>query len=149
MPRYLVEFTDGTSVEYGAPGLDNEKIRATVKNKLENSHNKEVASLKKVKVKVKNKEKKEKKTKPNNSKGNSKKSSIGFTQQVNKGKNKGKVSKNKNNSVDNISVSSKLNSIETSLENLFDELQELKASMILSRRRQLIGELELLESQII
>lgn len=147
MPRYLVEFTDGTSVEYGAPGLDNEKIRATVKNKLENSHNKEVASLKK--VKVKNKEKKEKKTKPNNSKGNSKKSSIGLTQQVNKGKNKGKVSKNKNNSVDNISVSSKLNLIETSLENLFDELQELKASMILSRRRQLIGELELLESQII
>lgn len=143
MPRYLVEFTDGTSVEYGAPGLDNEKIRATVKNKLENSHNKEVASLKK--VKVKNKEKKEKKTKPNNSK----KSSIGLTQQGSKGKNKGKVSKNKNNSVDNISVSSKLNLIETSLENLFDELQELKASMILSRRRQLIGELELLESQII
>jgi len=144
MPRYLVEFTDGTSVEYGAPGLDTEKIRETVKKKLESSHNKEVLSLKK--VKVKNKIKKEKKPKTN-----SKKSSIGLIKQTAKGKTKGKVSKNKNNSIDNnsVSVTGKLNSIENSLENLKSELQELKASMILSRRRQLMGELELLESQII
>ncbi len=147
MPRYLVEFTDGTSVEYGAPGSDTEKIRETVKKKLENSHNKQVASLKKVKIKDKVKKEKKDKTKTN-----SKKSSIGLIKQTTgKGKTKGKVSKSKNNSVDNnsVSVAGKLNSIENSLETLFSELQELKASMILSRRRQLIGELELLESQIL
>jgi lysyl-tRNA synthetase class II len=140
MPRYLVEFTDGTSVEYGAPGSDTEKIRETVKKKLENSHNKQVASLKKVKIKDKVKKEKKDKTKTN-----SKKSSIGLIKQTGKG------SKSKNNSVDNnsVSVAGKLNSIENSLETLFSELQELKASMILSRRRQLIGELELLESQIL
>lgn len=173
MPRYTVKFNDGTQTEIGAPGPDSEKIRNTVTAQAEKASNKKVVSLQQVKAapkkttgkkkaaakpakaaskgKTKGKAKAKVTQKLVTKKVGSKVKSIAKTSSAQKSSNK-KVIKSASIGKDQASLKGQLNSLENTLrvvvKDLSSQINTLRNAILVSRRRELLSELDDIESQI-
>ncbi|HEY9886218.1 MAG TPA: hypothetical protein V6C96_03045 [Vampirovibrionales bacterium] len=160
MPRYIAKFSDGSQEEYGAPGMDTEKIRNTVTQTLEKKTGKKVTSLQRVKVQGKKTVSKNKKQVAIKKASNKKASSQTTKKSQAKSKStpKSKIavkSKTPSRSIAQASpqaLQTQINSLENSLSlivgELVEQIEDLKDAVLVSRRNQLLAELDQIDSQL-
>ncbi len=176
MPRYLVKYEDGSQEQYGAPGPDAPKIRQTVTAQLEKSKGKKIVSLQPVKLSAssdsKGKKKTDAKTKSvvgakkqsksttdkkaatSNKISSNKKKSVGLvgkkiqTKKAVSPKSSGSGNKDTSSNALKAQLSSLENTFRYVVEELATQIQDLRSTILLTKKRELISQLDEIESQL-
>lgn len=161
MPRYIVKFEDGTQEQIGAPGRDSEKIRQTVSADAERKKGKKVVGIQQVKTNGNAKSAKKATTpKAPGRKASTKKLVRGKKAAVakgtkttkGKGRGRGKAASAKNASFDSNSLKTQVTALENTLSSVVQDLtyqiKELRSSILLARRQELMIQLDEIESQL-
>jgi hypothetical protein len=162
MPRYLIKFEDGTQEQFGAPGRDSDKIRQTVTAQAERKKGKKVVGIQPVASNGKSK-KVTSKAQPNakKAKAPAKKTVASRTLTLKKASGRGKTTakgkikvtnSKKRAPLDGSSLKIQITTLENTLSSVVQDLtyqiRDLKASILLAKRQELISQLDDIESQL-